>query len=203
MAKIKLKVYFGGNTMLIHEKEFKIKDLDYRIRSAVEADAEALSELRLQIDGETENLDREPGEAFIDPQGFQTLIKADTESDRNIFLVAETDGRLIGFSRCAGTELKRFRHKVEFGVGVLKGFWGFGIGRNLLQESISWADENGIKKMTLNVMESNKNAKALYEKLGFEVEGILKDDKLLSDGKYYNMIVMGRLNHVDEGIGYE
>ncbi|NKE07251.1 GNAT family N-acetyltransferase [Mesobacillus selenatarsenatis] len=189
--------------MLISDKSFKIKDLHYIIRSAVERDAESLSKLRLQIDGETENLDREPGEAFIDPQGFQALIKADSESDRNLFLVAETDGRLIGFSRCAGTELKRFRHKVEFGVGVLKEFWGYGVGKNLLQESISWADENGIKKITLNVMESNENAKKLYEKLGFEVEGLLKDDKLLSDGKYYNMIVMGRLNNVDEGVRNE
>lgn len=181
--------------MLINEKQFTIKGLSYIIRSAVEADAEALSDLRLQIDEETENLDREPGEAFIDPQGFQTLIKADSESDRNIFLVAETDGRLIGFSRCAGNDLKRFRHKVEFGVGVLKEFWGYGIGKNLLQESISWADENNIRKITLHVMESNESARRLYEKLGFEVEGVLKDDKLLSDGKFYHMIVMGRLNN--------
>ena len=185
--------------MLIDEKEFIIKGLTYIIRSAVETDAEALSDLRLQIDGETENLDREPGEAFIDPQGFRTLIKADSESDRNIFLVAETDGRLIAFSRCAGNELKRFRHKVEFGVGVLKEFWGYAIGKNLLQESIFWADENDIKKITLHVMETNQSARRLYEKLGFEVEGVLKNDKLLSDGNFYHMVVMGRLNNRIEG----
>ncbi|UYZ20371.1 GNAT family N-acetyltransferase [Mesobacillus jeotgali] len=185
--------------MLISEKGFNIKGLKYKIRSAVESDAEALSNLRLQIDGETENLDREPGEAFIDPKGFKSIIKADTESPRNIFLVAESNGRLIGFSRCAGNDLKRFRHKVEFGVGVLKEFWGYGIGKNLLQESISWADENKIKKITLHVMESNESARRLYEKLGFEVEGVLKDDKLLSDGNFYNMVVMGRLNNGMEG----
>ena len=185
--------------MLISKKDYNIKSLNYTIRSAVDEDAAALSELRLQIDGETENLDREPGEAFIDQKGFQSIIKADTENARNIFLVAETNGRLIGFSRCAGTNLKRFRHKVEFGVGVLEEFWGYGIGKNLLQESISWADENGIMKMTLNVMESNENALRLYEKLGFEVEGILKDDKLLSDGNFYNMIVMGRINKQNRG----
>lgn len=185
--------------MLICEKDFIIRDLTYKIRSAVESDAEALSELRLQIDGETENLDREPGEAFIDPKGFQSIIKADTESPRNIFLVAETNGRLVGFSRCAGNDLKRFRHKVEFGVGVLEEFWGYGIGKNLLHESISWADENQIKKITLHVMETNESARRLYEKLGFEVEGILKNDKLLSDGNFYNMIVMGRLNNGLEG----
>ncbi|GAM15868.1 GNAT family N-acetyltransferase [Mesobacillus selenatarsenatis] len=185
--------------MLINEKDFNIREMNYKIRSASDIDAEALSDLRMQIDGETENLDREPGEAFIDPQGFRSIIKADSESPRNLFLVAETNGRLIGFSRCAGNDLKRFRHKVEFGVGVLKEFWGYGVGRNLLQESITWADDSGIRKITLNVMESNEKAKQLYEKLGFEVEGVLKDDKLLSDGNFYNMVVMGRLTNRMEG----
>ena len=32
----------------------------------------------------------------------------------------------------------------------------------------------------------------LYQSLGFEIEGILKKDKILSDGNYYNTVVMGR-----------
>lgn len=34
----------------------------------------------------------------------------------------------------------------------------------------------------------------LYKKYGFGVEGLLKKDKLLSDGNYYNTLVMGRFN---------
>lgn len=83
-------------------------------------------------------------------------------------------------------------HKVEFGVGVLKDYWGCGIGKNLLKESITWADSNGIKKITLNVLETNEKAIKLYEKSGFMIEGILKNDKILSDGNYYHTIVMGR-----------
>lgn len=45
-----------------------------------------------------------------------------------------------------GSALKRLAHKVEFGVGVMKEFWGYGIGKNLLQVSIDWADANNIKK---------------------------------------------------------
>ena len=64
----------------------------------------------------------------------------------------------------------------------------------VLKESLHWADSNGIKKITLNVLETNDKAKMLYENYGFEVEGILKRDKVLSDGKYYNSILMGRFN---------
>ncbi|MDN9008391.1 GNAT family N-acetyltransferase [Brevibacillus laterosporus] len=178
--------------MVINKREFDVKGLSYTIRSATEKDANALSELRLQIDGETENLDREKGEAFIDPFGFEQLIKADTEKERNLFLVAIVHDQIVGFSRCEGNQLKRFLHKIEFGVCVLKEFWGFGIGKNLIKESIAWADSNDIKKITLNVLETNDKAITLYRKLGFEIEGVLKKDKILSDGKYYNTIIMGR-----------
>ena len=172
--------------------EFQIHNLSYIIRSAKEEDAKNLSEIRVLIDGETENMDREQGEAYIDEAGFIRLIKEDTEKTHNLFLVCEVHGRIVGFSRCEGNELKRMAHKVEFGVGVLKDFWGYGIGTNLLKESIQWADANDIKKMTLNVLETNEKAIMLYEKLGFEQEGVLKNDKLLSDGHYYHTVVMGR-----------
>lgn len=151
-----------------------------------------MSAVRLQIDGETEYLDREKGEAFIDAPGFEQLIQNDAEKRTNLFLVAVAHERIVGFSRCEGNSLKRFSHKIEFGVCVLKEFWGYGIGKNLLKESIAWADSNGIKKITLRVLETNEKAIALYKNLGFEIEGILKNDKILSDGNYYNTILMGR-----------
>ena len=143
--------------------------------------------------GKTQNLDREKGEAIIDASGFEKLIKTDTESKRNLFIVAVVNNRVVGFSRCEGSTLKRFTHKVEFGVCILKDYWGCGIGTNLLKESITWADSNGIKKITLNVIQTNATAIKLYKKFGFKIEGILENDKILSDGHYYNTIVMGRL----------
>jgi RimJ/RimL family protein N-acetyltransferase len=180
--------------MIVDAKEFLIKDLRYIVRSAKVEDARTLSEVRLQIDGETENLNREQGEAYIDETGFKQIIEEDTESRYNLFLVAEVDGRIVGFSRCEGNKLKRTSHKVEFGVCVLKEFWGYGIGKNFLKETIHWADSNGIRKITLDVLETNVNAIELYKKYGFKVEGILKKDKFLSDGNYYDTILMGRFN---------
>jgi ribosomal protein S18 acetylase RimI-like enzyme len=180
--------------MRVNPKEFYIHNLRYIVRSAIEKDAKSLSEVRLQIDGETENLDREKGEEYIDESGFKQIIKDDTESISNLFLVAEVDERIVGFSRCEGNKLKRTSHKVGFGVCVLKEYWGYRMGTNLLKESIHWADSNGMKKMTLNVLETNEKAMMTYKKYGFEVEGILNKDKLLSDGNYYNTILMSRFN---------
>ncbi|NGQ94437.1 GNAT family N-acetyltransferase [Brevibacillus sp. SYP-B805] len=180
--------------MIINKREFCVNGISYTIRSAMEKDAKELSELRVQIDGETENLDREKGEAFIDIPAFERMIKMDAEKPRNLFLVAVVHDRIVGFSRCEGIYLNRFSHKVEFGVCVLKDYWGYGIGKNLLKESVSWADSNGIKKMTLSVLETNEKAINLYKRFGFEIEGILKNDRKLADGKYYNTIMMGRFH---------
>ncbi|MDM5337416.1 GNAT family N-acetyltransferase [Fictibacillus enclensis] len=182
--------------MKIDPKECSVRDIKYIIRSAEEHDAKSLSEARVQIDGETENMDREQGEGYIDEAGFLSIIKKDTEALNHLFLVADVDGRIAGFARCEGSPLRRLSHKVEFGVCVLKEFWGYGIGKMLLQETINWADAQDIKKISLSVLETNTKAIALYEKLGFETEGVLKYDKRLSDGNYYNTILMGKLlNH--------
>jgi RimJ/RimL family protein N-acetyltransferase len=178
--------------MIIKGQEFHINGLTYTVRSAVQTDAEQLSEIRVQIDGETENMDREAGEGFIDKIGFQKIVKTDSEEMKNLFLVVEVHNRIVGFSRCEGSNLKRLSHKVEFGVCILREFWGYGMGKSLLQQSIQWADENEVKKISLQVLETNEKAIQLYKKLGLEVEGILKNDKKLSDGKYYNTVVMGR-----------
>ena len=178
--------------MIIKGQEFHINGLVYTVRSAAETDAEQLSEIRVQIDGETENMDRDAGEGFIDKIGFQKIIKTDSDETKNLFLVAEVHNRIVGFSRCEGSNLKRLSHKVEFGVCILKEFWGYRMGKSLLQQSIHWADENEIKKISLQVLETNEKAIQLYKKLGFEIEGILKNDKKLSDEKYYNTVLMGR-----------
>ncbi|MGD6897686.1 N-acetyltransferase family protein [Bacillus infantis] len=165
----------------------------FSIREAKIEDAKSLSELRVKIDGETENMDRESGEDFISEEGFKKVILNDSKQKTHLFLVAEADGKLVGFSRCEGSNLRRTAHKVEFGVCVLKDYWGNGIGKRLLINSIRWAEDTDIKKITLQVLETNENAIQLYKRVGFVIEGVLRRDKLLSDGKYYDTIVMGRI----------
>lgn len=166
--------------------------MKYVIRLARASDAPSLSAIRLQIDGETENLDREAGEDFMDEQAFRNLIEADSKAVHNLFLVAEIEGQLVGFSRCEGSTLKRSEHKVTFGIAILKAYWGFGIGSGLLQHTVQWADTHAITKITLSVLVTNQKAIVLYQKAGFEVEGCLKNDKRLAEGNYLSTILMSR-----------
>lgn len=165
----------------------------FHIRKATVMDAEQLSQLRLVVDGETDNFDRERGEDFLSKTDFEEMIRSESVEGNSLFLVAEVEGHLVGFLRAKGGQLKRTSHRVEFGVAVKKQYWGQSIGKSLIQEMLQWADQKGIRKVTLQVLETNQKAIALYERLGFIVEGELKDDKKIGD-IYYSTILMGRRN---------
>lgn len=81
--------------MKAEQTDFFINQLHYCIRSANDEDAKELSEVRVQIDGETENMAREQGEGYIDEQGFKRIIAEDLQAEKNLFLVTETNGKII------------------------------------------------------------------------------------------------------------
>ncbi|APH20173.1 GNAT family N-acetyltransferase [Clostridium botulinum] len=179
--------------MIIENKIIEGKNLTWILWCPTKYDATELSELRVKIDGETEYLDREPGEDLLTPEDFEKLIYEDSIGEKNIFLVAEVEGKIIGFSRCQGSKLNRFRHKAEFGICISKEYWGYGIGRVLLENILMWADAVGIEKISLTVVQTNTRAIQLYKKYGFVEEGLLIKDRIHKDGNYYNTVMMGRL----------
>jgi GNAT superfamily N-acetyltransferase len=183
--------------MKTEEKKYYVNGLDYTIRSAVESDAAHLPQLRVMIDGETENMDREAGENLLSEADCSQQIKEDAEAPNHLFLIASVNNVPVGFARCEGSSLKRLAHKVEFGVCIRKDYWGHQIGKNLLASAIAWVDLNGIRRMELSVLETNKKAILLYMDMGFKVEGVLRNDKLLSDGNFYDTIVMGRVTSIN------
>ena len=70
------------------------------------------------------------------------------------------------------------------------GFGEEGIGKNLLNSAIKRGKKTGITRFELTVRTDNKNAIALYNKLGFEIEGRLKNAMFIKD-KYFDNYIMG------------
>lgn len=189
--------------MIIENKIIEGKSLTWTLRCPTKYDAIELSKLRVKIDGETENLDRESGEDLLTPKDFEKLIYEDSIAEKTIFLVAEVEGKIVGFTRCQGSKLSRFRHKAEFGICISKEYWSYGIGKVLLENVLMWADNVGIKKISLTVVQANTKAIQLYKKYGFAEEGLLIKDRIHKDGKYYNTVIMGRLFDIEGGLKYE
>ena len=63
------------------------------------------------------------------------------------------------------------------------------MGRVLVTAAIQAARRRQARRLVLRVLDSNVIARSLYERCGFQVEGILRDQFLL-DGDYVNDVVM-------------
>lgn len=188
--------------MIIENKRIEGENLTWILRCPTKYDAIELSKLRVKIDGQTENLDRESGEGLLTPDDFKKLIYEDSIEVNNLFLVAEVEGEIVGFTRLQGSKLSRFRHKAEFGICISKEYWGYGIGKELLKNVLAWADKERIEKISLTVIQTNTKAIQLYKRYGFVEEGLLIKDRIHKDGNYYNTVIMGRINYIKD-IPYE
>ncbi|MGX4692608.1 N-acetyltransferase family protein [Streptomyces sp. JNUCC 63] len=108
-------------------------------------------------------------------------------------LVAELDGRLVGYLRLGlATELASNAHvRMVRGLAVAEQARGQGVGRALLRASVEEARRQGARRLTLRVLGHNTPARELYESEGFVVEGVLPEEFHL-DGAYVDDVLMGR-----------
>ena len=81
----------------------------------------------------------------------------------------------------------------EIGMCVAKDWRRRGVGTALMQACLDWARETGIHKLALQVWPHNDAAIRLYEKFGFEREGILRSHYRRHNGDCWDAIVMGLL----------
>lgn len=109
-----------------------------------------------------------------------------------MLFIAVEERKIIGFLGGTGGKVNRNRHSIHIAMGVLITKQRRGIGSQLLDAFIEWAESNLFHRIELSVMENNANAKALYEKTGFKTEGI-KYDSLKVNGKYINEYFMAKL----------
>jgi len=174
----------------MHEKQLKNGEA-YLIRTATIEDAKAILGYVAQIAGESNNLTFGPGEFNLTVEDEITFIDNTNKAANQLVLVAEHKGRIIGNLNYRGGGRPRIAHTGEFGVSVLRDYWGNGIGKALIEEMISWAKNSGIiKKIDLQVRDDNKNAIRLYKALGFKEEGHISR-KFYIDGWYYSVYYMG------------
>ncbi len=87
-------------------------------------------------------------------------------------------------------------HARRIGTGDLviyfhQNFHNVGLGTAMLTRLIQLAKEEGLHRVGLHVIADNKGAIHLYHKLGFKIEGIMKDAYVGEDGKYHDELVMG------------
>ena len=130
--------------------------------------------------------------AFVD--GFP-IDEAATFVARNIRLgnpqlVAEDQGRVVGWCDIRRETIPVYAHVGHLGMGMLPAYRGRGIGERLIRASIDAARSAGFERIELSVYAANERAAALYRKVGFVMEGTRVRGKKL-DGEYDDVHIMG------------
>lgn len=112
-------------------------------------------------------------------------------------IVAEQGDIIVGKANLQQFEGRR-RHAGTIGIGVHDDFQGKGIGSALLAALIDTADNwLGISRLELMVNSDNPSAIRLYEKAGFEREGLFRAYTFRA-GSYIDAIGMARVTIVNE-----
>lgn len=91
---------------------------------------------------------------------------------RETFLVAETDGRVIGY---AIGLLTKWGGGHVISIAVHPSFRRMGVAEKLLNELLKRMREKGARAVRLEVKVSNEPAMNLYKKLGFRTVGVINN----------------------------
>ncbi|MDR0218264.1 MAG: GNAT family N-acetyltransferase [Enterobacteriaceae bacterium] len=107
--------------------------------------------------------------------------------------VAEIEGKIVGTLGLHTNENPRRKHTVGLGITVDTDYSGKGIGTQLMEFAIDYAfNWIACSRIQLEVFTDNEKAIALYTKLGFEKEGILRKEAL-KRGEYCDVMVMAKI----------
>ena len=121
---------------------------------------------------ETDYLLSYPDENSFDPEQEGRFLAKKAESPNEIEILALVDGKVVGMAGIEAVGDKdKVRHRAEFGISILKEYWGLGLGRALTTACIQCARVAGFMQLELNVVADNARALSLYRALGFEEFG--------------------------------
>lgn len=107
-------------------------------------------------------------------------------------VIAVQDGAVVGWCDVLPTHGEARAHVGTLGVAVMPLLRGRGIGTKLIEAVIPKAWGKGFSRIELTVRTDNTNAKALYEKFGFTVEGI-NYKAFLVEGEFFDTYSMALL----------
>jgi ribosomal protein S18 acetylase RimI-like enzyme len=137
--------------------------------------------------------------AWSPESGFPSVIQAadgsffSPDSPPDAHLVAEIDGRIAGYLRLKPmTRLPENAHVLGvFGLAVASAARRQGVAAALLTAAEDQARARGAAKLSLRVLSTNASAIRLYERQGFEHEGLLRGEFLI-DGRYVDDVLMAK-----------
>ena len=161
------------------------------IRKIQIEDAENLLNLLNKLDSETTFLLYEKGERKTTIKQQRKNIQEQLEKGVLTF-VLEDNKKLVGYVFGNIFTANRKKHCMNLAIAILQEYTGKGYGTKLMNTIEEYAINNGITRLELEVSKKNKIAISLYQKIGFEVEGV-KRNAFLVNGNFEDEILMAKI----------
>lgn len=168
------------------ETEHEADELTYTIRQARQADITGLiGVMREAIDEEYV-----VAESVADMIDHEEVLLRRNEVESRMFFVACVEDDVVGWVHLEHPEVEKLRHTAELTVGVLDGYRGHDIGRNLLDRGLDWGREQGYEKVYNSVPSTNERAIGFLEDQNWEIEARREDHYKIGDD-YVDEVMMG------------
>ncbi|MEO7254480.1 MAG: GNAT family N-acetyltransferase [Casimicrobium sp.] len=167
----------------------KSAPLKITVRAATETDAEAFAKVFSDRSASNGTLQH----PYTSPEVWRTRL-AGNVGTRQVVLVAIVNGRIVGNAGLhAVSENPRQKHVCSLGISIAHAYQGRGVGRALMNACLDFADHwANYSRVALTVHADNMRAIKLYESLGFQHEGRLRDFSF-REGGYVDALFMARL----------
>ncbi len=156
------------------------------VRFATPEDADAFAAVVAAVAEEDRWIATEPP---VDRDRFAARIRA-MLAEGSTFLVLDDGRRVVG---TLGLNPTHADGVLALGMSIVAELRGHGWGRALLQAAIDHARGTQCHKIELEVWPDNERAIALYERFGFETEGVRRDHYRRRDGTLRSAQLMALL----------
>lgn len=116
---------------------------------------------------------------FLDGLDLETRTRSHQrliESDEMGFLVAERNDEVVGFSLLGGADDDGWGEVLA--IYAAPDVWGSGVGRELMDDSVSWLVAAGFDRGLLWVIDSNTRAHGFYERQGWSLGSKIRIEKI-------------------------
>lgn len=169
---LELAIDLGG------DKEYTTKGGPYTIRPARNADFDDLVDTIRAVTAEGAYV---VAETIAEQLLYDETITRHNTVDARVFFVAAVDETVVGWTHLDLPQVEKLHNTAQQTVGVRTPYRGYGIGSDLLERGLEWAEANGYRKLYNSLPATNDVAIAFLEARGWEVEAVRNDHYTIDD----------------------